>query len=454
MKKLLSAILALAIVIGLATAALGANPMSALSRPNRPIQATLNYNDLTEQEKVIWDYYDTVNVRDEEHPDGDWETRVSITAPSEQEERYAFSNNETNRELHMGIFNLESSRMVFIEQTETAPADQFYHEGAILETYLVGLDCTVFEADDVLTFNGINFDEVLLEYIDGTWYILENHSVSTEALELLDNESLTCDAIAYNRSNQAGISTHNPLISRPELLELVAESDKAVVSADAIAQKQLVLDPGPVVRATAPPMQDQTSNTQPANIYVLISGSVSIVTFDTYVKKTLQNEMGYSYSSIQGYVSGITEAQYNEGLKANAMAVKMFAWWCRAVYAKHKSEGAHVCNTTGCQVYSASASPITSVTNAVNNTRSTGIRTSAGWILFAQYLGTGNWTSAGNGHTGVLYQKGAYYLAKQGNTFKTILSYYYANVPTSIAAPYPAYPNTISRGALQFFTAG
>lgn len=163
--------------------------------------------------------------------------------------------------------------------------------------------------------------------------------------------------------------------------------------------------------------------------------------------------MGYSYSSIAGYVSGITEAQYKEGLKANAMAVKMFAWWCRSIYAKHKSEGAHVCNTTGCQVYSPNVTVTSEVTTAVNNVCNVGIRTDTGWILFAQYLGTGSWSSANSSHTGVFYQKGAYYLAKQGNSYKDILSYYYASVPTSIVAPYPAYPNTISRGALRFFTA-
>lgn len=115
--------------------------------------------------------------------------------------------------------------------------------------------------------------------------------------------------------------------------------------------------------------------------------------------------MGYSYSSIAGYVSGITQAQYKEGLKANAMAVKMFAWWCRSIFAKHKSEGAHVCNTTGCQVYSPSVTVSSEVSTAVNDICTVGVRTDTGWILFAQYLGTGNWSSANSSHTGVFIIK-------------------------------------------------
>ena len=163
--------------------------------------------------------------------------------------------------------------------------------------------------------------------------------------------------------------------------------------------------------------------------------------------------MGYSYSSVAGYVSGLSNAEYKEGLKANAMAVKMFAWWCRTKYAKHKSEGAHVCNTTCCQVYSGSTTVQNYVSDAVEDVCRVGIRTDEGGILFAQYRAGDNWTSAGSSHQGMLYQKGTYYLAAQGKTYKQILSYYYANVPNSIDAPYPAFPETISRGPLNFFEA-
>ena len=135
--------------------------------------------------------------------------------------------------------------------------------------------------------------------------------------------------------------------------------------------------------------------------------------------------MGYSYSSVSGYVSGLTQSEYTEGLKANAMAVKMFSWWCRTIYAKHKSEGAHVCNTTCCHVYSASTNVESYVSNAINAVCNVGIRTDTGWILLAQYRAGDSWTSAGASHEGMLYQKGTYYLAAQGNTYKNILSYYW-----------------------------
>jgi hypothetical protein len=163
--------------------------------------------------------------------------------------------------------------------------------------------------------------------------------------------------------------------------------------------------------------------------------------------------MGYDYNSVSGFVSGLTESEYTEGLKANAMAVKMFAWWCRTIYAKHKNEGAHVCNTTCCQAYDADISVKNYVKNAVDNIANVGVRTDTGWILFTQYNAGKNWTSPGCSSHGMLFQKESYYLAAQGNTYMDILSYYYAHVVYDIVIPYPAYEETISRGDLIFFSA-
>lgn len=402
---------------------------------------TINYNDLTDQGKVLWAFYDTVNVRDGGHPDGDWETRVEMTAPSASASRFEFSIDSKNRELHLGIFNIKDLRIVFVKQVETAPADLEYYEGRILETYLIGYNCNVFESDDLFTFDGINFDEVLLESIDGEWYILENRSVSTETLEELENELLTSSAITHNESERMTASTHDPLAERSELIDLILPEDRTDFVNNSIESDQN----GIQVMAAAPPMYDKDTYDAPTDIYVLVGSSVNIVNFETYLKRSLQKEMGYSYSSIKSYVSGITEAQYIAAMQACAMSIKMYAWFCRSLYTKHKSEGAHLCNTTHCQVYSTDTPP-SHVVSAVDGICGRGIRTDTGWILYSHYL-AGSWTSAGTKSGGRLMQQGAFYLAKAQNyiSYIDIMRYYFANVPTNISAPYPAYPNTVSR---------
>lgn len=410
----------------------------------------LKYEELSEQEKIIWKYYDTVNLRDKAHPDGDWETRASLTDVSQRECRKSFSENSKNRSLHMGIFNLKSCQIVYIEKIDNAPADVKEKDGLTFETYIVGMLCDVYEDEDLFTFDGVNFDEVLVCWRETGWYILENRGVSTEQLKTIENSLLTADAISFSELNRMNASTFNPLQNRPELAGLYENTNIS------IAKTSMEYSDGEaIVLGSEAPMGNCHSNAQPSNIYVWIrkNNTVSIVDFDTYIKRVLQNEIGYSYSSISGYVSGITQSEYMEGLKANAMAVKMFAWWFRTIHPKHKNEGVHLCNANCCQVYSPSTNVQSYVSNAIDAVCNVGIRTNTGSILLAAYRDGDSWMSAEEASTGILYQRGTYYLAAQGNTYQDILSYYYANVPMEIPPHYTSFPNCISRGPLNFFTA-
>lgn len=148
----------------------------------------IKYNELNEQEKIIWKYYDTVNLRNEAHPDGDWETRVALTDISEREFRRGFSANSENRISHIGIFNLKSCQIVYIEKIDNAPADLSEKEGLTFETYVVGMLCEVYENEDLFTFDGLNFDEVLVCQRDTEWYILENRGYMSEGWEPFPEE--------------------------------------------------------------------------------------------------------------------------------------------------------------------------------------------------------------------------------------------------------------------------
>ena len=127
------------------------------------------YNDLTEQEKLIWDYYNTVNDRSV-HPDGNWEKRLELTEPWNRELCYNFSTFPGNRENRLGIFNVKSASIVYMKQIETGSADQEMYPDNEMQTFVVGIDCTVYNDGDFY-YNGLNWNIVPLVSIDDTWYV-------------------------------------------------------------------------------------------------------------------------------------------------------------------------------------------------------------------------------------------------------------------------------------------
>lgn len=376
----------------------------------------LDYDNLNEVEKKIWEYYDTVNQRDKAHPDGNWEKRVELTDTALRSVREGFSSNQENRKNKKGIFNVESLQIVFLKEVETATDILEQYPGSNLTTYLIGYNACLYNKNDVFYFDGINFDEVILRKEGEDWYILENCTVPTELLEKeVGNKALIEEAVQFNTevynavnySSDAGINTY-------------------------------VYEPDSNVEPTA------------INIYIKSKKTITTDYFGQYIKKSLALEAGTDYDGVKTKVNGLSKEEYLEGMKACAMAVKMYGWFCVVIFSKHKQEGAHVCDETHCQKYEnkTPAAHIDEVCQSsdVNNMM---VRTDSGGILYAQYS-SGDWSTEGTAATGELSQRGAFYLAAQGKTYQQILSYYYANVPKSTPAEFPSYPNTTSRGPLQF----
>lgn len=135
-----------------------------------PSAPTVDYDDLTAQEKVVWDFYDTINER-ENHPDGNWEKRVDLQTPDKWDDNYSLSNNSENRETHVGLFNINGLKIVYINQVETGSADSDLYPDNEVVTYLVGMECSVYEESGFYS-NGLNWDFVSLVNIDDSWYIM------------------------------------------------------------------------------------------------------------------------------------------------------------------------------------------------------------------------------------------------------------------------------------------
>ncbi len=160
---------------------------------------------------------------------------------------------------------------------------------------------------------------------------------------------------------------------------------------------------------------DGTNTTAPSTIlvYRVASGTVDRVNFETYVENVLPNEWISSWAP--------------ESLKAGAMAVKSYGWYWAMHSTRRTSSGAcfDVWDNTNSQVYKPGTA--TSATNsAVTSTWGTRM-TRSGDILEASYCSTT--TACGTWNTGnEMSQYGSEDLANGGDSYSTILHYYYSNI--------------------------
>jgi peptidoglycan hydrolase-like amidase len=160
---------------------------------------------------------------------------------------------------------------------------------------------------------------------------------------------------------------------------------------------------------------DGTESTLPTTIlvYRVSLNRVDRVDFKTYVKNVLPNEWISSWPA--------------ESLKAGAMAVKSFGWYWALHSTRKTSSGAcfDVYDNTSSQVYvPGSATSATSA--AVDATWGTRM-TRGGDILQAHYCSTT--TACGGWVTGDwMSQYGSRDLANAGDSYSTILHYYYTGI--------------------------
>ncbi|GIH16883.1 hypothetical protein Raf01_50550 [Rugosimonospora africana] len=160
---------------------------------------------------------------------------------------------------------------------------------------------------------------------------------------------------------------------------------------------------------------DGTNTKLPTTIlvYRVSLGRVDRVDFETYVKNVLPNEWISSWPA--------------ESLKAGAMAVKSFGWYW-ALHSTNKTSGGacfDVYDNTSSQVYKP-GSATTATNSAVDATWGTRM-TRGGAILQAHYCSTT--TACGGWVTGDwMSQYGSRDLANAGDSYSTILNYYYDNI--------------------------
>jgi hypothetical protein len=160
---------------------------------------------------------------------------------------------------------------------------------------------------------------------------------------------------------------------------------------------------------------DGTNSKLPTSIlvYRVSLGTVDRVDFKTYVENVLPNEWITSWPP--------------ESLKAGAMAVKSFGWYW-ALHSTRKTSGGacfDVYDNTSSQVYKPGSA--TAATNAAVDATWGTRMTRGGDILQAQYCSTT--TACGGWVTGNwMSQYGSRDLANDGDSYSTILNYYYDDI--------------------------
>lgn len=278
------------------------------------ISKPLVYDELTETQQIIWNYYESIAARD-------WETRQALLYPPIRQNDRSYIDNPENEMNHLGLFNIKDVELVEIHSVDAEKyayccADEHIVEN--IEAYLVGFECETYE-DTAFYFTGINYNIATLVEDDGDWYISNTSTAPVECIEESANMWLTGKAIQRIESRCKGsTSGYNILEEQPALRKNATSSALASLSSDLLSD--MVLPSNSI--SSAPTVPDN-SNYEPKSIVVYLPYRGSSVTdsFFEYVVRSLKIE--YGSKSVNGY----RDEQVQEARKAIAVAIKMFAWY-------------------------------------------------------------------------------------------------------------------------------
>jgi hypothetical protein len=160
---------------------------------NDPAGFSIDYNCLSENEKLIYNYIDVINT-------GDPSMYADFYVPSFQE---SYKNLYTNPELraaNMGILNLNYTKLIYIQKKDSQYIP-YYRELETfsddnLECYLVGLDVRVNEENQYY-YNGVMYKLIILGNENGTWGVATESGFSVELVAELEGQYPTFDALNW-----------------------------------------------------------------------------------------------------------------------------------------------------------------------------------------------------------------------------------------------------------------
>ena len=374
----------------------------ATKNMNTPVYRLDN---ISQHEQLIYDYYDSIN-------DGDWQAWASCYAKGVRHLYEDFVTDKIAQMNNTGILAVDSTEVISIDKisNDYAPyyreLEQYYSFQESYECYMVGIDMTV-EKETKYFYNGVNYKLVIIVNDDGEWGIGATCGCPIELLVNAMDVYPVEDAIqSYYKRAFGNVQS----------------------SFEIILNEANIVDGGFIIRAIGTGFITGDINSPPATINVgdgkigannmpeRKSDATFTPTLSDYVYNATSNEVYASYNA--------------EAIKACAVAIKMFAWWCSLGTYRETFE----CDLLGNydQAYDNSMTTYpTTVAAAVDDVIDY-------YIISGSTIGTNsgkffstncnNFTSYDYWHSGVMVQSGTHNLAANyGYTWQGIVHYYFDN---------------------------
>ena len=126
----------------------------------------LNYDTLTDNQKLIYNFYDCI--------DGEsWESWALSYVPKVRNSYLDFVSNNDNNEGNIGILTVNSAEVISIQKIDNSYApkykelEEFFDSDDTYECYMVGVDMSVNESTQYY-FDGINY-KLIIDWRKRIW---------------------------------------------------------------------------------------------------------------------------------------------------------------------------------------------------------------------------------------------------------------------------------------------
>ena len=257
------------------------------------LAATLDLNVISSNEQLVYDYYNSIN-------DGDWQAWAEYYARGIRESYENFVSDKDSQANRTGILAVDSTRVISITKVSNTYApyyrelEQYYNSPESYECYMVGIDMTV-SKETKYYYNGINYKLVIIVNDDGEWGIGATCGCPAE-LMLNAKGTLPVEEAIESYSERAFGSSQNFTDSNI----ITHHIGQGFISGDLSSPPSTInVGDGKVGSGGQPERKSDATFTP---------------TFSDYVYNATSNEIPYTYDE--------------EAIKACAVAVKMYAWWC------------------------------------------------------------------------------------------------------------------------------
>jgi hypothetical protein len=347
--------------------------------------------------------------------DKDWDTFTYLMSSDQQKYyvKYFEDSSYNNGVKQVQTVSLESITNV---QDDLAKSDLLSTEYPVLnnlsivETYIVGLNCTVSKENQYF-YNGLNYFLIALANENGEMKIVQfNRPTYNLANKTIEQQ---IDSTDTNYQDEMGALN---VIKNASHGYLINGKGEAITDGFTIIQKEnSQLNNGtiqPEAYSDTPNLGLYTSYSAPDVIEVLMNrdeddNAVVEFPFDYYIKNTINNEW------INGWNT--------QSLKAGAFCIKAAGWY-RIISPVNSSIGYDVTQYTQYFSVDTSRSNTDAIFDSIDGLF---MVNSTNHVFYGEY-GAGSPGSAGTSGTGRLLQYGSQYLASSKSyTYSQILDYYY-----------------------------